>query len=59
MGKYAKWENKAYVSVNGDYGTGVLMFDPIDLDESEWEELGNLHDNDRLNYVEFLLKERQ
>lgn len=45
-----------YVTVDGDYGVGVLTFPPDKLTTEQWENLADLHDSDRYDYVVSVLR---
>ena len=46
---------KAFVTLNGEYGVGVLAFDEHDLTQDQWEDVTNLFELDRYDYVEAIL----
>jgi hypothetical protein len=58
MSSFTKAENSAFVTTDGDYGTGVITFDASDLSTTEWEELISMHESDRFDFVAFILEER-
>ena len=55
MSSFTSAENTAFVAVSGEYGTGVITFDPSDLTEEEWDEVVSMHESDRFDYVAFIL----
>lgn len=44
-------EDAAWVSMDGEYGQGVVVFDPDELTDDQWEKLTDMHDGDRAEYV--------
>jgi hypothetical protein len=46
---------KAFVTADGDYGVGVVVFDEDDLTTDQWEDVSNLFELDRDDYVEAIL----
>lgn len=49
--------NVGWVTADGSYGVGgVILFDPDSLTDSQWEVLDRLHDNDRIEYLDAILK---
>lgn len=46
---------KAFVALSGEYGVGVLTFDENDLTTDQWEDVNNLFELDRYDYVEAIL----
>ena len=45
-----------WVTADGSYGQGAFtMFHPDDLTDEQWSNLGEIHDNARLDYVSALL----
>jgi hypothetical protein len=46
---------KAFVTADGDYGVGVVVFDEDDLTTDQWEDVSNLFELDRYDYVEAIL----
>ena len=48
--------NTAWVDEQGSYGVGeIIMFDDDDLTQEQWELLQNLHDGDRLPYINAIM----
>lgn len=45
------YEDKAFVSMDGDYGQGVVVFDPGALTDRQWENVTDMSDNDRAVYI--------
>lgn len=46
----------AWVDTDGSYGVSdIILFDYDDLTEKQWENLGSLGDNSRLEYVQAIL----
>jgi hypothetical protein len=55
LAEYAK-ENNAWVTADGDYGQGLFAsFHPNDLTDDQWDNVVNLHENARYNYVVAIL----
>lgn len=54
--KFSIHEDMAYVSVDGNYGQGVVVFDPAALTDMQWERVTNMHDNDRAVYIVAILQ---
>ena len=48
-------EDAAWVSMDGEYGQGVVLFDPDQLTDDQWEKLTEMHDGDRASYVVAIL----
>ena len=55
MDSYLIRDDMAFVSADGDYGQGVIVFNPDLLNDEQWEKLTDMHDNDRAAYVEAIL----
>jgi hypothetical protein len=51
MDKYLIREDAAYVSPDGNYGQGIIVFDPTLLNNNQWEMLTDMADRDRFDYV--------
>lgn len=49
------YEDKAFVSMDGDYGQGVVVFDPDALTDKQWENVTDMSDNDRAVYIVAIL----
>ena len=49
------YEDKAFVSMDGDYGQGVVVFDPDALTDRQWENVTDMKDNDRAVYIVAIL----
>lgn len=54
--KFNIHEDMAFVSMDGDYGQGIIVFDPDLLTEEQWDNMTELHDNDRAVYVAAILQ---
>ena len=50
------YEEKAFVSMDGDYGQGVVVFDPDALTDNQWEKVTDMHDKYRAMYVVAILQ---
>ena len=44
-------EDAAWVSMDGEYGQGVVLFDSDELTDEQWEKFTDLHAADRAVYV--------
>lgn len=49
------YEDKAFVSMDGDYGQGVVVFDPDALTDRQWENVTDMNANDRAMYIVAIL----
>jgi Spy/CpxP family protein refolding chaperone len=50
------FEKKAYVTEDGNYGSDIIIiFEQNDLTEHQWDQLGEINDNSRLEYVQKIL----
>ena len=49
------YEDKAFVSMDGDYGQGIVVFDPDALTDSQWENVTDMNANDRAVYIVAIL----
>ena len=48
--------NCSWVTADGDYGTGVIiLFEEEELHIDQWEDVTEMYDSDRLDYVEAVL----
>ena len=48
--------NTAWVETDGSFGVSdVILFDPSDLTDQQWETLGDLRDSERLDYVNAIM----
>jgi hypothetical protein len=48
--------NTGWVETDGSYGVSdVILFDQNDLTDSQWETLVNLHEGERISYVEAIM----
>ena len=48
-------EDAAWVSMDGEYGQGVVLFDSDELTDDQWEKLTEMSDGDRATYVVAIL----
>lgn len=55
MDNYLIYEDKAFVTMDGDYGQGVVVFDPDGLTDRQWENVTDMRDNDRAVYIVAIL----
>ena len=55
MDNYLIYEDKAFVTMDGDYGQGVVVFDPDALTDNQWENVTDMRDNDREVYIVAIL----
>lgn len=55
MDNYLIYEDKAFVTMDGDYGQGVVVFDPDALTDRQWENVTDMRDNDRAVYIVAIL----
>ena len=55
MDSYLIYEDKAFVTMDGDYGQGVVVFDPDALTDRQWENVTDMRDNDRAVYIVAIL----
>ena len=55
MDSYLIREDAAYVSMDGNYGQGVVVFEPDLLTDEQWEKVTDMHDNDRAMYIVAIL----
>ena len=51
MDSYLIREDAAYVSPDGNYGQGVVVFESDILTDMQWERLTDMMDSDRFDYV--------
>lgn len=50
-------KNSAWVTVDGSYGQGMFKaFDPDDLTDDQWDDIVNMSDGSRYNYVSAILE---
>ena len=49
------YEEKAFVSMDGDYGQGIVVFDPDALTDRQWENVTDMNANDRAVYIVAIL----
>ena len=49
------YEDKAFVSMDGEYGQGIVVFDPDALTDRQWENVTDMRDNDRAVYIVAIL----
>jgi hypothetical protein len=50
----------AYVSQDGSYGTSeIIVFDTNELSNEQWDELDELGDSQRYNFVADILKAKE
>lgn len=55
MDSHLIYEDKAFVSMDGEYGQGVVVFDPDALTDRQWENVTDMRDNDRAVYIVAIL----
>ena len=55
MDNYLIYEDKAFVTMDGDYGQGVVVFEPDALTDRQWENVTDMRDNDRAVYIVAIL----
>lgn len=55
MDSHLIYEDKAFVSMDGDYGQGIVVFDPDALTDRQWENVTDMRDNDRAVYIVAIL----
>ena len=48
-------EDAAWVSMDGEYGQGIVVFDSDELNDDQWEKLTDMSDSDRAVYVGAIL----
>ena len=49
-------KSNAWVTADGDYGQGdVRQFEPEDLTADQWDDIVNMHENNRYDYVSAIL----
>lgn len=46
---------KGFVTIDGDYGIGVITFEEHELTQDQWEDLSEMIESDRYDYVEAIL----
>lgn len=54
--KFSIHEDMSFVSMDGDYGQGVVVFEPDALTDEQWERVMDMHDNDRAMYIVAVLQ---
>lgn len=54
--KFSIHEDKAFVSMDGDYGQGIVVFDPAALTDMQWERVADMHESDRSVYIVAVLQ---
>ena len=57
MDSYLIREDAAYVSMDGNYGQGVVVFEPDLLTDEQWEKVTDMNDNDRPVYIVAILQD--
>ena len=57
MDSYLIREDAAYVSMDGNYGQGVVVFEPDLLTDEQWEKVTDMNDNDRAIYIVAILQD--
>ena len=55
MDSYLIRDDMAFVSADGDYGQGIIIFEPDLLTDEQWERVTDMHDSDRATYVSAIL----
>jgi len=57
MDNYLIYEDKAFVTMDGDYGQGIVVFDPDALTDRQWENVTDMNANDRAVYIVAILQD--
>ena len=57
MDSYLIREDAAYVSMDGNYGQGIVVFEPDLLTDEQWEKVTEMNDNDRPVYIVAILQD--
>lgn len=52
-------DDQAFVTIDGEYGIGVLTFPENALSDEQWDTMITLHSSDRFDYVRAILKDNQ
>ena len=55
MDNYLIREDSAFVSMDGEYGQGVVVFEPDLLTDQQWENVADMSSLDRAMYVVAIL----
>ena len=55
MDSYLIRDDMAFVSADGEYGQGVIVFEPTLLNNNQWEMLTDMAARDRADYVAAIL----
>ena len=55
MDNYLIREDSAFVSMDGEYGQGVVVFEPDLLTDQQWENVADMSSSDRAMYVVAIL----
>ena len=55
MDNYLIREDSAFVSMDGEYGQGVVVFEPDLLTDKQWENVADMSSSDRAMYVVAIL----
>ena len=50
-------EDAAWVSMDGEYGQGIVVFDSDEINDDQWEKLTDMHGADRATYVVAIINE--
>lgn len=51
--------NEAFVTIDGEYGVGVLTFPESALSDGQWDTMITLHSSDRFDYVKSILSNNE
>ena len=51
MDSYLIREDAAWVSMDGEYGQGVVVFESDALTDEQWEKVSDMHPADRATYI--------
>ena len=57
MDSYLIREDAAWVSMDGEYGQGVVVFESDLLTDEQWEKVTDMNDNDRAIYIVAILQD--
>ena len=57
MDSYLIREDAAFVSMDGDYGQGIVVFEPDALTDEQWEKVTDMSDGDRAMYIVAILQD--
>ena len=57
MDSYLIREDAAWVSMDGEYGQGVVVFESDLLTDEQWEKVTDMNDSDRPVYIVAILQD--